>query len=90
MSGVRAYVYSCSSCDDESSRFIGYLEKYEPGKVPKGSPPDAKPPIDRKVMIYALGSWKTLPNEGPDSYKDAQAIRDKCGETVAAKECFPE
>lgn len=28
--GVRAYVFSCTNCDDESSRFIGWLEKYTP------------------------------------------------------------
>ncbi len=26
--GVIAYVFSCTSCTDKSSRFIGYLEKY--------------------------------------------------------------
>jgi len=90
MSGVRAYVFSCGECGDESKRFIGYLEKFEKGKVPEGLPPDSKPPIHRKVMIYAKGPWITLPNEGPDSYKDAQAVRDKCGEATETQECFPE
>ena len=32
--GVRAWVYSCTSCADKSSRFISYLEKYtEQGKA---------------------------------------------------------
>ena len=32
--GVRAWVYSCSSCDDKTSHLIGYLEKYtEEGKA---------------------------------------------------------
>jgi len=26
--GVKAYVFSCTSCEDKGSRFIGYLEKY--------------------------------------------------------------
>lgn len=26
--GVRAYVYSCTSCDDAASRFAGYVQKY--------------------------------------------------------------
>ena len=26
--GVMAYVFSCTSCTDKGSRFIGYLEKY--------------------------------------------------------------
>jgi len=25
---VKAFVYSCSTCDDDAFRFIGYLEKY--------------------------------------------------------------
>jgi hypothetical protein len=28
--GVRAFVYSCGECDDESERFIAYLEMYTP------------------------------------------------------------
>lgn len=28
--GVRAYVFACSSCEQEGDRVIGYLEKYTP------------------------------------------------------------
>jgi hypothetical protein len=28
--GLKAYLYSCSSCDDKASRFVGYLEMYTP------------------------------------------------------------
>ena len=28
--GMRAYVFACGDCDDESSRFIGWIERYTP------------------------------------------------------------
>ncbi len=28
--GLKAYLYTCSSCDDKASRFVGYLEMYTP------------------------------------------------------------
>lgn len=39
---VRAYVYSCGECSDESSLFVGYLEKF---------PPDVKASVVRYSRI---------------------------------------
>ena len=88
-SGVRAWVYSCSSCSDASSQFIGYMITYKKGKLPAGSPPDAKAPIVRMVKILKNEKWEVLPNEGPESYKHNKALSKYCGEKTL-DQCFPE
>lgn len=55
LSGVRAYVYSCSSCDDASSRFVGYLETYT---------------LDTKYFIQNQQAMRELGDEFQDPEMD--------------------
>ena len=40
--GVRAYVFSCSTCDDTAARFVGYIETLEPAMLSKLSPEELR------------------------------------------------
>lgn len=93
--GVRAYVYACTSCDDKSDRFIGFLERYsDEGKkiLEEGPTADSGPMYRVEAMEHsevrreADAEWVSGAN-----MEEAMALRQehqtKCG-GKPAKPCF--
>lgn len=62
--GVLAHVFSCTDCSDQSSRFIGWLERYTP-KAKKRAQMAKKIEKKRQDWIKAHPDAKTPP-PGPD------------------------
>jgi len=94
--GVRAYVFACNDCDEESDRFIGWLEMYTPEakaaltRDPAEAQPDEAPfdYWEEGHLVRSIDSdeWQ-LANSEP-GFRIMENIRDKCpGGTP--KPCFP-
>ena len=59
--GVKAYVYSCTDCEDESSQFIGWLEMYTPDvKAQLENPQDFAPPADPESMEAEMAAMEAF------------------------------
>ncbi len=92
--GVRAYVYSCTSCQQKDERFIGWLEMYDPAVVKDLQETKAK---DQPVSMLITLIQEERP-EGllvADSQKPDQwiSIQSKDGMKLVNKakdKCFPE
>lgn len=102
--GARAWVYSCGECDDEKSRFIGYIEVYskeakESFTNPTKLGPDGKPPLFRPEdmmmqeqghFIQEPGSDKWYPFQSPEGNDIRMKVQEKCGDVkTPPKMCYP-
>ncbi|NBC11159.1 MAG: hypothetical protein GVY24_05405 [Planctomycetes bacterium] len=97
-SGVRAQVFTCTTCDDEDDRWIGYLEKYTPeakAAMEEAIRGDGAPDLEaiheledeRLVKLPTKDDWiKASSEEAVDIYT---AIRDRCEEDQRPRQCFP-
>ncbi len=88
----RAYVYSCSSCSDASSRFVGYIEKLSPERHEKETqmrigltPGETLPPSARAQLQALGGQFISAPSPvewvdpaSPDAEKIVTALRSQC------------
>ncbi|MFG0249180.1 MAG: hypothetical protein ACF8OB_09865 [Phycisphaeraceae bacterium JB051] len=96
--GVRAFVFSCGDCGDESSRFIGWLETYTP-EAKKAIETPAEGPeggmdnyevVENGHLVAAPnsnGQW-VMANSEP-GFKIMDNVQTNCGGDVAPKPCFP-
>lgn len=97
-SGVRAHVFSCTTCKDEEARFIGYLEKYTPeGKAAMEKMQHDDHEVDIEA-IYALDEERLIKLPDGDAWIKANSeeavdvyttIRDRCEEGQRPRQCFP-
>lgn len=97
--GVTAHVFSCSSCDNEADRFIGYLTKHNPQTVERVLQQRGGVADDKFFMMLDLSSNNTLyhapSTEGEWFAATAQqtrsllaAARNQCGGSSATP-CVP-
>jgi hypothetical protein len=102
--GVRAYVFSCGSCDNEADRFIGWLERYTPeAKQQLLNPPkidEASPAGPEMIDTWEKGheiaryrkdlkTLKWVVNNSDAGYKIMQDVQNKCP-NGQANPCFPQ
>lgn len=103
--GVRARVFSCGACDDESSRFVGYLETFtreaqdlqadivlkamELGESPRPLSPDEAKQVADGTRIAAEPGKQWFQLGTPESDAVIHAIESKCEAPKKARECFP-
>lgn len=101
--GVLAAVFSCGSCEDKSTHFVAWLERYSPeardAMLDERTNPSAEPDPD-STRLLAEGHHIALPPEDgqplqwlPASSADAARIMPKalrrCGEGARAQACNP-
>lgn len=98
--GVRAFVFTCTSCDDEASRFIGWLEKYSPAAKAMLEMPmeemDADTALrfdtefERGHLLRGVDDrrWVTAESDRALALMDRAMTR--CGEENTPRPCVPE
>lgn len=80
--GVRAHVYACGQCSDESLRFIGYLSKpLPPDQQPKNEPPLELVKRPKDEMWYR--------SDSPEAGRITGAPIRRCKGTARANYCRP-
>jgi hypothetical protein len=92
---VRAHVFSCTSCDDQASRFIGYLRSFTPeGNAAMDIPDEQREPmiIVRSTLLSGHSEdagWKPswVAMESAKGMSIEETARTKCGGSFA--ECTP-
>jgi hypothetical protein len=92
---VRAHVFSCTSCDDQASRFIGYLRSFTPAALAAmDMPAEQREPfiIESGTLISGHSpdaGWKPawVPAESAQGMSLQEVARAKCGDSYA--ECMP-
>jgi len=92
--GVRAYVFACGDCANESERFIGWMEMYTPdAKRIMTSPPteaenmDAFEVMERGHLVSADGrNWVSA--NGEQGFQVMESMQSRCGQT-APTPCYP-
>lgn len=103
--GVRARVFSCGSCEDEASRFIGYLETFsrdaqnlqqdvvqqsiEAGEAPRSLSADEMKQVAEGRLVAAEPGKDWFPAESPEAKTIIDGIGGKCAPKQKAVECFP-
>lgn len=94
--GVRAYVFACGDCGDDSKRFIGWLEMYTPdAKRIMTSPPteaenmDAFEVMERGHLISVPGNNEWVSMSSEEGFEIMDSIQNKCGEGATVSSCFP-
>jgi hypothetical protein len=95
--GVRAYVYSCGSCDVEAERSIGWLEMYNPDVLQRareghGASQDSEGPSGFTIMMLEENPVGILVAKPPASAADKvqwMPIRSSAGNELlsAARRC---
>ena len=84
--GVRAHVFACGQCSDESARFIGYLEKPLP-------PEDRPPPDDPRsevTLIKREEDTKWVESDSREAERIRQAVYQRCTAGQRTNFCRPE
>ena len=96
--GVRAFVFACGDCGDESARFTGWLETYTP-EAKKAIETPAEGPeggMDNYEIVEtghlvasptSNGQWFMANSE--NGMKLMDTVQAKCSGDVPAKPCFP-
>lgn len=100
--GVRAYVYSCTDCSDESTRFVGYLEMYTPEakKILENPPtmedPDNLAAMDSFMMVEEEGHLvRAMDNEmwvlqmSEEGFMIMEDVQTQCGDGAIPHPCMP-
>ena len=97
---VRAYVFTCGSCDDASQRFVGYLETLTPEaylyatRAVIAGEGDTDETFDRVVSGYRVASpdLKTgwVIRQSPEAGAVFSAIETKCGRDRQPQPCRPD
>lgn len=89
--GVRAQVYTCTTCS-ESERFIGYLEKYS--EQAKTAMQNDNTPIDPQVLLEGHlvrtadgDAWTPLKSAQGDMI--VQQAKSRCPADQTIQSCFP-
>lgn len=100
--GVKAYVYSCGDCADESTRFVGYLEMYTPeakemqekmnrndGSINYDDPNnDPMMVVDRGRRIADVKGEKWFSYDSVDGVKIIEYPSTRCPDG-SFRECYP-
>lgn len=96
-SGVRAYVFSCTDCSDESSHEIRYLQRYTPrGKNMLESYQDGEeadmimlsPESDSEIKRPDDEQW--MPAMSPQAQEIFEEVYRECENGERPIECFPQ
>ncbi len=89
--GVRAIVFSCSSCDDEDSLWVGYLEKFAnpPTRRESGSAADEAALGATAMLVRAPDGGKWVSDQSMVGAQIMNAVGKKCGEGVKPIQCEP-
>lgn len=81
--GVRAFVFSCTDCDDESTHFIGWLDMYTPEAKEALANPTAE--MGASFELYERGHLvKRVEDEtwvsanDPEGFRVMEAISQEC------------
>lgn len=91
---VRAHVFACGPCGDESLRFVGYIEKFTDAAQKAGREDDQK----TMGMLWQTGEDRLIAAPDgkewfPPSSPEAQTIQDapaqKCGPGKPFLQCHP-
>jgi len=88
--GVRANVFSCTSCNDESARFIGYLEI--PADALEGQSNGDDVPVGEEgqgLLIRREKDDRWVPFDGRQGDRILQEVQDRCGEGKPVRYCHP-
>ena len=92
--GVRAYVFACTSCDDDSDRFIGYMERYTPeGKrilaEEEAKAPTERNPMARMAAMPHLEIRRETDTEWYLSQDEITIIKDEITQRCGGKKAIP-
>ncbi len=74
--GVRAMVFSCGSCADESQRFVGWLETPNPEFSPQA---DAAEGAGGDTLIRAVDGDRWYPDGSPRATSIQRKVSERCG-----------
>ncbi len=92
--GVRAYVFACGDCADESQRFTGWLEMYTPdAKNVMINPPTSPESMDtfelmEKGHLVSADGRAWVQANTDKGFQVMEGIQTRCGETPAVP-CYP-
>jgi len=94
--GVRAYVFACSDCGDESDRFVGWLEMYSPdAKALLTRSAEAGPPGPEAFESWEQGHLIRDPNaeewvlaNSQGGFAVMESVREQCPDG-RPRPCFP-
>ncbi len=89
--GVRAYVFSCTDCSDENSRFVGYLETYTDeakAALTSGEAPDAYEYYDGGRLIKRPDEEGWARAESEEGFALIESVSTLCPGGVL-KPCYP-
>ena len=84
--GVKAHVFSCGQCSEESKRFIAYLEK-------PLAPEDRPPPDDPRSEVFLMkrpDDTKWVESDSSEATAIAQEVFKRCAIGERANFCRPE
>ena len=91
--GVKAFVYSCTDCEDKSSRFIGYLQKFTPEgkenllKAFKENDMNARVIEFERALVRVPDEAQWYEKNTAEGVEIRDAIHDNCAEGEVAEEC---
>lgn len=99
-SGVRAFVYSCTSCADEASRFVAWLEKYTPSakaaleapveELPEDELMDMTMAFERGHLVKGVNDRRWVLAESERAFKIMESAHTRCGDDAIPVQCRPE
>lgn len=96
MNGVRAFVFACNDCSDESDRFVGYLEMFtqEAKEILEMAPEDR--PEDVPYDFYESGRLVKTPESdrwfeanSPQGFQIMESVREQCPDGDP-QPCYPD
>lgn len=96
--GVRAYVFSCTSCEDKSTHFIGYLETLDATLLQQLKPEDLKgwygqrgPPqvqgVDEAMMVRRVEDADWVPSQSSQGQDILNLAGKQCPEARSPTFC---
>lgn len=96
--GVRAYVFSCGDCSDESQRFVGWLETYTPEVKQMLLTPRKRDSLQEQeyldfiksghlVRLTDSDAW--VPADSEAGFSVTASVEARCGPQGQSRPCFP-
>ena len=84
--GVRAHVFACGQCAEESKRFIGYLEK----PIPEADRPPPDDPRSEVTLVKRPEDSKWVESDSREAAAIREAVFSRCTATERANFCRPD
>jgi hypothetical protein len=84
--GVKAHVFACGQCSDETKRFVGYIEKPLP-------PEDRPPPDDPRSEVFLMkrpNDAKWVVSDSREAAAIVEEVFNRCAAGERANFCRPE